>query len=666
MGWIGPTAAVHQYLAVVGADRGADGRYIVSGEPVSVVDRYGEMVVPDGTLYFVRGASAPLAVGLASTSQGTFAQTNPAARVNPEDFARALIAEDHRWQYLDLDDGDYYDPDEGLWVAVGVDCPDSVAWFPEGTAEDDEDDARQAAVEATQVRMGQALRKFLDAEWAATLEGQQVFGGRGWGRRTKPTWPGSVTPAHGDYLGLEFEYRVDIPIPQTVGELGRTLYVLGRLDAAIPHLMQLCGVKPKAKTLTVPERKAPRTAVTPEYKEALKKHKEELEAGKRAEERRKAIEKLKKGHYRVGPIGRTGAGGYRIPILYRGKEVADMFIERDGRRMVSMSKFSWAGPHPQSVGFPANSPESALFYDGVFPLGTSVEDTFAGGVERLEKARKWRADYKKTPAAKERTAMRRAKAASDKAKKHVEADKKAAKKKAAKKKAAKKKPAKKKPAKEKPAPKKPAKKKAAKKKPAAKKKAAKKKAAKKKPAARRVAAKKPARPKDPTDLLAMARWAREGNPGGDAEWAAFKAEIDQGVWNSGSYSRLSEADRRAVAPHVNWRVIPMFRTHPHVIAQEYMKRPGTPGYWTHAQAKETYAAETGEPPPRSAAGQRAARDRKVAARKVGYGAGKGRKAPSQKKAPTARTSRRAAAKRPARPPDPSDLLAMARWARGEE
>jgi hypothetical protein len=70
MAWIGPTKAVLHYLATVHADQGADGSFIISGEQVATGLGGDEVVVPDGTVYFVHGERKNLAAGLSSTSQG--------------------------------------------------------------------------------------------------------------------------------------------------------------------------------------------------------------------------------------------------------------------------------------------------------------------------------------------------------------------------------------------------------------------------------------------------------------------------------------------------------------------------------------------------------------------------------------------------------------------
>lgn len=73
MGWTGTMRAVLHYLGIVGADRGEDGGYLVRGEVLSFMGVGGpdaEVVVTDGTVYFVDGRACNLAAGLASTSGG--------------------------------------------------------------------------------------------------------------------------------------------------------------------------------------------------------------------------------------------------------------------------------------------------------------------------------------------------------------------------------------------------------------------------------------------------------------------------------------------------------------------------------------------------------------------------------------------------------------------
>ena len=71
-GWIGMTSQVLHYLGTVGADRDAEGKFMVAGEEPSTLMGLGEeMVVPGGCCYLKDGHPVNLAAGLRSTSYGT-------------------------------------------------------------------------------------------------------------------------------------------------------------------------------------------------------------------------------------------------------------------------------------------------------------------------------------------------------------------------------------------------------------------------------------------------------------------------------------------------------------------------------------------------------------------------------------------------------------------
>jgi histone H1/5 len=554
MPWTGHPDAVTAYLRRVGADVGRDNRFIISGAPVEGTS-YGELeagvfgptvvLVRDETVYFVQGRPQWLAPGLAFTA-------NP--QLNPDDLTAELMGEAHRWARLEFDlDPEDYDEDTEIKAYLYGKCRTE-------DYEDKDGEFDEKKWERDQKRITTAVQRFLDAEWASTLAGQQEFKGKGWGRGGKPKWRGTVSMDF-DPEPDGFAITVEIPAPVNVSDLGRTLYVMGRLDEAVEHVATLCDMK--VKRLRVPARATtPQTAMTPEYREALDKQKRDRVAAEAHGEYRRAIAKLKKGGYTVGPPSRTRDGS-SYELLYRGKPVGVTFYEtapggRDPEyRTVSFNQISWAGKRPSDT----RDPASHLFYD-ISDRGPKITDLFPRVVEKVQAIKQWRAGKwkpgttearpttKKKPAAKKPAAKKQA------AKRPVELLRKDAKpslkntaeveiargaleryrgqqprawvryqllrngwseddaevllgryydpspkKKQAKKKQAKKKQAKKKPAKKKPAKKKPAKKKPAKKKPA------KKKQAKKKPAQRR-AAKRSAMPQDPTDLIAMARWAR--------------------------------------------------------------------------------------------------------------------------------------------------------------
>lgn len=68
-GWIGDPEQLLHVLATVGADRDADGNFLVFGEPV-IAGITSDVVVPAGAEYAVTGKRANLAALLASTSYG--------------------------------------------------------------------------------------------------------------------------------------------------------------------------------------------------------------------------------------------------------------------------------------------------------------------------------------------------------------------------------------------------------------------------------------------------------------------------------------------------------------------------------------------------------------------------------------------------------------------
>jgi len=73
MGWIGTQGQLEHYLAVVGADRDEEGRFLIWGRVVSFLGSTGEnaeVVVDENAEYSVGGCRANLAGGLNSTSYG--------------------------------------------------------------------------------------------------------------------------------------------------------------------------------------------------------------------------------------------------------------------------------------------------------------------------------------------------------------------------------------------------------------------------------------------------------------------------------------------------------------------------------------------------------------------------------------------------------------------
>lgn len=70
MGWIGLVDQLMFYLSTVGADKDEDGKYLITGRPVTFGLDGKEIVVPDETCYLVDGKPKALAAGLACTSYG--------------------------------------------------------------------------------------------------------------------------------------------------------------------------------------------------------------------------------------------------------------------------------------------------------------------------------------------------------------------------------------------------------------------------------------------------------------------------------------------------------------------------------------------------------------------------------------------------------------------
>ena len=71
MAWIGDVSAVLDFLAKKGADQVGDGNFRIGGERVVVGMGGWEIVVPDATVYYVRGKSKKLAKGMSKTHSGT-------------------------------------------------------------------------------------------------------------------------------------------------------------------------------------------------------------------------------------------------------------------------------------------------------------------------------------------------------------------------------------------------------------------------------------------------------------------------------------------------------------------------------------------------------------------------------------------------------------------
>lgn len=69
-GWFGDRRMVLHSLNVVGADKDAEGRFLIAEKPVFRGIDPDEVVVPEETVYFVRGKRLSLAGLMNSTSYG--------------------------------------------------------------------------------------------------------------------------------------------------------------------------------------------------------------------------------------------------------------------------------------------------------------------------------------------------------------------------------------------------------------------------------------------------------------------------------------------------------------------------------------------------------------------------------------------------------------------
>jgi len=65
MSWFGDTQRVMDHLSAVGADKDADGKYLIGGAPVTVGLGGLEVIVPPQTFYRKDGKQVPLAEKLA-------------------------------------------------------------------------------------------------------------------------------------------------------------------------------------------------------------------------------------------------------------------------------------------------------------------------------------------------------------------------------------------------------------------------------------------------------------------------------------------------------------------------------------------------------------------------------------------------------------------------
>lgn len=146
-GWIGDTRAVQHYLSVVGADKDADGRYLIGGDPPIYGLGGDEMVIPDATVYYADGRPVPLAAGLSQTSQGLAVKVfNPGRRPNMDPDAAVELLND-AIEEEDWDAAEQAWEDLVTWVGRGGFMPgttvelsddDAYEWMEEGALTESE------------------------------------------------------------------------------------------------------------------------------------------------------------------------------------------------------------------------------------------------------------------------------------------------------------------------------------------------------------------------------------------------------------------------------------------------------------------------------------------------------------------------------------------------
>lgn len=105
-GWVGPVRSLEHYLDVVGADRDADRRFVIGGDPPIYGIGGDEVVISDGTVYYVQGRPVSLAAGLEQTSSGLPVRVfNPFRVLNfdPDALVNRLnvAIQDEEWEIAD-------------------------------------------------------------------------------------------------------------------------------------------------------------------------------------------------------------------------------------------------------------------------------------------------------------------------------------------------------------------------------------------------------------------------------------------------------------------------------------------------------------------------------------------------------------------------------------
>jgi hypothetical protein len=120
---MGPSGAVLKHLESLGADRGDDGRFIISGEPVTS-GLGDELMVPDGTVYFIERRPHSLAMAMNKTDEGfggfKVFERGPGYRPNPyvrptnaEEAVRLFLAESGDELEGDAATAQYFEGPEG-------------------------------------------------------------------------------------------------------------------------------------------------------------------------------------------------------------------------------------------------------------------------------------------------------------------------------------------------------------------------------------------------------------------------------------------------------------------------------------------------------------------------------------------------------------------------
>lgn len=130
MPWMGPQDAVLKHLESLGADRGDDGRFIISGADVTVGLGGDELVISDDTVFFIHRQPQSLAMAMNKSGEGfggfKVFDRGPGYRANPyapptnaEEAVRLFLAESGGELEGDAATAQYFDgPDGNLIVRI--------------------------------------------------------------------------------------------------------------------------------------------------------------------------------------------------------------------------------------------------------------------------------------------------------------------------------------------------------------------------------------------------------------------------------------------------------------------------------------------------------------------------------------------------------------------